>query len=115
MKEYRQFKKKKNFTDQSSMKPIDESTEKFSPHFRLICRWIINTGYISYEKAPLILSLSQLLWKGNVDLNQIPSDTTLRNWETVFAEVEKKKLHELLKGKTVNISTDLSKRNEEVI
>jgi len=92
-----------------------ENNTSFSISFINTVRWITAAGNISFEKVPLVLALSQLLWCGKIDTNQIPSASVLRKWEEVFGKVDLTRLSSSLAKQPVNIASDLSKRNGEEV
>lgn len=93
-----------------------KSEEKsFSLEFMTLCRWIISVGGLSYEKAPLVLALSQKLWTGKLDMNLIPSETTLRQWEDWLGQIDQQHMETILKKTVVNFGSDLSKRQGEEV
>lgn len=92
-----------------------ENIKHFSLQFQAITRWIVNTGGVSYEKAPLLLTLCQKLFTGTINMDLIPSEKTLRDWEETFAEADTQSLSEELQQGVINIASDLSmRRGEEV-
>lgn len=97
---------------QKEKKPTEE---QFSIEFMTTARWIVNAGGLSYEKAPIVFALSQKLWTGVLDLERVPSETSLRKWEDWFGENDRNQLSESLQKRIVNFSSDLSKRRGEEV
>jgi len=87
----------------------------FPIEFMKLCHWIIHSGGISFEKAPLVLAFSQKLWTGKLDMNLVPSETTLRQWEEWLSEIDKKETETLLEKRVINFGSDLSKRQGEEV